>query len=76
MNENYIQVYQFKITLKGIKPLIWRRIQVPETYTFWVLHLAIQNAIGGTNYHLHEFKLVNQSTGLNQLICTPNEDFD
>jgi hypothetical protein len=46
MKKNYIQVNQFKITLKGIKPPIWRRIQIPETYTFWELHLAIQNAIG------------------------------
>ncbi|MCD6122507.1 MAG: hypothetical protein J7K04_11780 [Spirochaetales bacterium] len=25
-------MYQFKITLKEIKPSIWRKIQVPETY--------------------------------------------
>ena len=28
------QVYQFKIALMGFTPQIWRRIQVPETYTF------------------------------------------
>ena len=39
--KRFDQVYQFKITLKGIKPPIWRRIQIPETDTFWGLHVAI-----------------------------------
>ena len=34
------RVYQFKITLKYILPAIWRRILVPETYSFWDLHVA------------------------------------
>jgi len=55
MKKKYNQVYQFKITLKGAKPPIWRRIQVPETYTFWDLHVAIQDAMGWQDYHLHEF---------------------
>ena len=48
------QVYQFKITLKSAKPPIWRRIQVPETYTFWDLHVAIQDAMGWRDYHLRQ----------------------
>ena len=49
------QIYQFKITLTGIKPKIWRRIQVPEEYSFWDLHVAIQDATGWTDSHLHQF---------------------
>lgn len=52
-------VFQFKITLREIKPVIWRRIQVPATYSFWDLHVAIQGAMGWTDSHLHEFKVVN-----------------
>jgi len=48
-------VYQFKITLKDTKPPIWRRIQMPSTYTFWDLHIAIQDAMGWMDCHLHEF---------------------
>ncbi|MEI7437451.1 MAG: plasmid pRiA4b ORF-3 family protein, partial [bacterium] len=36
---------------------IWRRIQVPETYTFWDLHCAITDAFGWLDYHLHEFTI-------------------
>ncbi len=52
------QIMQFKIQLKGIRPPIWRRIQVPGDYTFWDLHVAIQDAMAGwEDYHLHEFKI-------------------
>jgi len=31
-------VHQFLIALSGTDPLVWRRIQVPERYSFWDLH--------------------------------------
>jgi hypothetical protein len=48
-------VYQFKITLKDSKPPIWRRIQVPEAYSMWDLHVAIQDAMGWKDRHLHMY---------------------
>ena len=48
-------ICQFKITLLELHPKIWRRIQVPKTYTFWELHVAIQDAMGWTDSHLHMF---------------------
>ncbi|MBW2100514.1 MAG: plasmid pRiA4b ORF-3 family protein [Deltaproteobacteria bacterium] len=39
-------IFQFKITLQDIDPPIWRRIQVPAKYSFWDLHVAIQDAMG------------------------------
>lgn len=48
-------IYQFKISLDYSKPPIWRRIQVPENYTMWDLHVAIQDAMGWDDSHLHEF---------------------
>jgi len=50
-------VYQFKITLWTIEPNVWRRIQVPEHYTFWDLHVAINDAMGWFDTHLHEFQI-------------------
>lgn len=76
MKKKFDYVYQFKITLEGIKPPIWRRIQVPKTYTFWDLHVAIQDAMGWLDYHLHEFEIVDPSTGLMVNIGIPDEEFD
>jgi hypothetical protein len=51
-------VHQFLVVLSGTDPLVWRRIQVPQTYSFWDLHVAIQDAMGWTDSHLHEFRLL------------------
>lgn len=70
-------VYQFKIILLGIKLLIWRRIQVPSTYNFWDLHVAIQNAMGWYDCHLHEFVVKDLVYGEEESIGIPqNEDPD
>ena len=49
-------IHQYKVALRDISPTIWRRIQVPEKYSFWDLHVAIQDSIGWLDYHLHAFR--------------------
>jgi hypothetical protein len=56
------RVYQFKITLKGIKPPIWRRIQTKDC-TLDQLHEHIQTAMGWTNSHLHQFEIEGEPYG-------------
>jgi len=68
------QVYQFKIQLQGITPPIWRRIVVLETYTFWDLHVAIQDAMGWLDYHLHEFRIRKKHSRSVTEIGIPSED--
>jgi len=75
MKKQFDQVYQFNITLRAINPLIWRRIQVPASYTFWDLHVAIQDSMGWTDSHLHEFRLKNPKTGRSVIVGIPDEDF-
>lgn len=50
------QVLQLKVTLKGTKPPIWRRVVVESSATLDQLHEAIQAAFGWWNYHLYEFE--------------------
>jgi hypothetical protein len=48
-------IYQLKLTLKGSKPPIWRRVQVPGSITLATLHWIIQVVMGWQDYHLHQF---------------------
>lgn len=50
-----VQIYQIKITLKGLKPVIWRRVHVRSDITLAKLHEVIQIAMGWTDSHLHVF---------------------
>lgn len=75
MDRRFKQVCQFKITLKDIRPPVWRRIQVPKNYTFWDLHVAIQDAMGWLDSHLHAFFVQNPKTDDNEQIGIPDDDF-
>lgn len=74
--KEFQKIFQFKITLKDTKPPVWRRIQVPETYTFWDLHVAIQDAMGWWDSHLHSFHIRHPISGMQVDIGIPFEDDD
>ena len=76
LKKKFDKVYQFKIALKGIKPPIWRRIKVPETYTFWDLHVAIQDSMGWLDYHLHHFEIPDPLKRRVVYIGIPDEDME
>jgi pRiA4b ORF-3-like protein len=48
-------LYELKITLRGSKPPIWRRLQVPGSIKLNRLHEVFQVAMGWTDSHLHQF---------------------
>lgn len=50
-------VYKLKLTVKGIKPPIWRRVLVCGDATLTDLHDIIQIVMGWDNYHLHVFTI-------------------
>lgn len=68
-------VFQFKITLLGIKPAIWRRIQVTDC-TLDKLHENIQTAMGWTNSHLNQFDINGERYGDPELLDDGFEDFE
>ena len=48
-------IFQVKVTLRGSKPPIWRRILVPNTITLGQLHDVLQTVMGWNDEHLHQF---------------------
>jgi hypothetical protein len=50
-------VYQLKITLKDVKPPVWRRVQVLNDMSLFHLHHFIQLVMGWTDSHLHQFTI-------------------
>jgi hypothetical protein len=63
---------QYLVVLAGTDPLVWRRILVPATYSFWDLHVAVQDSMGWSDYHLHQFRVLDPSSGTTMLIGLPD----
>jgi tetratricopeptide (TPR) repeat protein len=57
-------VYQLKVTLKGFRPPIWRRLLVPADTRLAKLHDVVQIAMGWTDSHLHQFEAGRRSIGV------------
>ncbi|MBE0514771.1 SEC-C metal-binding domain-containing protein [Sulfurimonas sp.] len=60
-NEVKHKIYQLKINIKGSKPNIWRKVQVPASFSFYGLHAVIQTLFDWHNSHLWEFITQNGS---------------
>jgi hypothetical protein len=56
-SNNLEKVYQIKVGLLEINPLIWRRFLVPGNVTLHRLHLVLQDVMGWQNYHLYLFRI-------------------
>src|SRR5712691_1361135 len=49
--------YELKVTLREVRPAIWRRVRVAGSLTLRDLHHVLQVALGWTDSHLHEFQI-------------------
>ena len=51
------EIYQLKVRLLGISPMIWRRVLVPTSTTLRELHGILQVAMGWEGIHLFVFDI-------------------
>ena len=50
------KTYRLKVTLRGSRPVIWRRVEVDARVTLFQLHQILQIVMGWTDSHLHQFR--------------------
>lgn len=60
--------FQLRVTLVGLKPPVWRMLEVPGSITLGALHNVIQVAMGWGDEHLHMFVI---GRGAKQRTCSP-----
>lgn len=57
------EILLLKITLDSTNPVIWRRVLVPASVSFFDLHHIIQICMGWRNSHLFEFQVNGNKIG-------------
>ena len=67
------KAFQFKITIKGIiNPPVWRRVIVPETFTFEQFHQVLQSVFNRTGSSQYQFSP--DGYGSYPIIAIPHDD--
>jgi len=57
-------IYQLKVVLLGISPIIWRRLLVRSDSTIADLHHTLQITFGWSDDHLHRFLIHGRQYGI------------
>lgn len=60
-------IYQLRLVLAGISPIIWRRLLVSSETTIAQLHQYIQVAFAWSGEHLHRFRIHGKDYGIGYL---------
>jgi len=59
-----VKVYQLKISLRAITPMIWRRLLVTSDTTIAQAHDFLQIVMGWEDLHLHQFRIHGKACGI------------
>ena len=60
-------MYQLRVVLCGVSPLVWRRLLVVSTTSIAELHEILQSAFGWSGEHLHRFLIHGAAYGIPHL---------
>jgi Plasmid pRiA4b ORF-3-like protein len=68
-------VYQFRVVVQGISPLIWRRLLVRSDMSLAILHATLQIMFAWRDTYLHAFHIHGKACGIPRL-DGPHLDID
>src|SRR3954451_17217232 len=57
-------VYQFKVVLRRVSPMVWRRLLVHSDSSIADFHYTLQIAMGWSDSHLHRFRIYGKDFGV------------
>ncbi|MDP1975367.1 MAG: plasmid pRiA4b ORF-3 family protein [Alphaproteobacteria bacterium] len=60
-----MKIYTLRIVLRGVSPMIWRRLKVPGHTSLADLHYIIQAIYGWDDENLHQFHIYGKDYGIN-----------
>jgi len=60
-------IYQLKVSLSDLSPMIWRRLRVRSDTSIADLHAILQIAMGWEDLHLHLFRIFGKDYGITRL---------
>ena len=66
-DDTQVEVYQLRVYLRRISPMIWRRILVRSDSTIADLHYALQILMEWDDAHLHQFLIRGKRYGIAHL---------
>jgi hypothetical protein len=62
-----VEVYQIRVYLREISPMIWRRVLLRSEHTIADLYYTIQIAKGWDDFHLHQFTIWGKRYGVSRI---------
>jgi hypothetical protein len=65
-------VFQLRVVIAGISPLIWRRLEVAAGTTGAGLHAIVQTVFGWSGEHLHRFVIGGTEYGISYASPRPS----
>ncbi len=57
-------LYQLRVVLRNVSPLIWRRLLIRTDTSIAALHAVLQTAMGWSDTHLHRFHIHGKAYGI------------
>lgn len=62
-----MEIYTLKVALRGVSPMVWRRLRLHKDTSLASLHCILQLCFGWDDDHLHQFHIYGKDYGINKV---------